>query len=635
MTATAAAAVSTPGLSKVEGLKITATQGILAMKGVGKTYRAMDMAEEMLSAGHQIVVMDPTGVWWGLRYLKDGITPAFPNLAVLGGDHGAIALKPNQGKLIAEAVFKQRLSVVLDLSGMDFETEMPGFFADFYSTLGRLNKRRVIHSFIDESDLFAPETKTKFTRASAAAFSHLVRRLRARGFGVTMITQRTQALSKDVISQCERLLVMRLRWQDDIAKVTHWLKLNGYNEREFLPMISALMKGEALEFADDTWQRHSPESVQRLTYDSSRTPEPGEEPPALTQPFDPGALGKWLGAAAEELIKHDPQAQLDRIKELEDKIDELEATLGDEEAAHTETLDLALPPQLEALKAENTRLSNRLLANEQELETANNSRRACVAVLEPLMMRAQADIDAIKPLLDRYAKQAELPYSGRSHMEAAELARETQGVQNVVAVAPSTDTYKPVGIKRLGLDPGIPQGEVMGRAPRKAPKGSEHWTDHQPVDHNLSGLANAICRVLRDWGTTSRRRLAFLVDYAISSKSFQNALGETRSAGYVTESPAAPALTPKGILKVNNAGGFMMKVPRIGAKRRALWKSKLGSWECAIIDALGTEAPNRESLASRIGKAASSKGFQNAVGKLRGLELVSDGWPMQRRPEIA
>jgi hypothetical protein len=46
---------------------VTQTQAILAMRRRGKTYTASVQAEELLKAGQQIVVIDITGAWWGLK----------------------------------------------------------------------------------------------------------------------------------------------------------------------------------------------------------------------------------------------------------------------------------------------------------------------------------------------------------------------------------------------------------------------------------------------------------------------------------------------------------------------------------------------------------------------------------------
>jgi hypothetical protein len=45
------------------------------------------MVEEFLKAGVHVVVVDPVGVWWGLRASADGQREGLP-IVVLGGEHG-------------------------------------------------------------------------------------------------------------------------------------------------------------------------------------------------------------------------------------------------------------------------------------------------------------------------------------------------------------------------------------------------------------------------------------------------------------------------------------------------------------------------------------------------------------------
>ena len=56
---------------------VTQTQAILAKRGAGKSYCASVQAEEMLKANQQVVVIDPTGGWWGLKSSADGKHPGF------------------------------------------------------------------------------------------------------------------------------------------------------------------------------------------------------------------------------------------------------------------------------------------------------------------------------------------------------------------------------------------------------------------------------------------------------------------------------------------------------------------------------------------------------------------------------
>jgi uncharacterized protein len=82
---------------------ITQTFSILAKRGAGKTYTAAVMVEEMLKAGLQVVVVDPVGVWWGLRSSADGQHAGLP-MVIMGGEHGDVPLEVGVGESIADVV---------------------------------------------------------------------------------------------------------------------------------------------------------------------------------------------------------------------------------------------------------------------------------------------------------------------------------------------------------------------------------------------------------------------------------------------------------------------------------------------------------------------------------------------------
>src|SRR5436309_7649311 len=94
---------------------VTQTFAILAKRGVGKTYCASVLVEELLKAGLHAVVVDPVGVWWGLRAAADGKRPGLP-IVILGGDHGDVPLELTAGQVIADLVVDEGISAVLDLS---------------------------------------------------------------------------------------------------------------------------------------------------------------------------------------------------------------------------------------------------------------------------------------------------------------------------------------------------------------------------------------------------------------------------------------------------------------------------------------------------------------------------------------
>jgi DNA helicase HerA-like ATPase len=159
---------------------VTETFALLAKRGVGKSYLASVMVEEMLKAGLHVCVSDPIGVWWGLRAAADGKGPGLP-IVILGGDHGDVPLEVTAGEVIADLVVKEGLSVVLDLSRFR-KGEQTRFMTDFAERLYHKN-REPLHLVLDEADAFAPQHPMKGQERLLGAVEDLVRRGRARAWG--------------------------------------------------------------------------------------------------------------------------------------------------------------------------------------------------------------------------------------------------------------------------------------------------------------------------------------------------------------------------------------------------------------------------------------------------------------------
>ena len=90
---------------------VTETFAILAIRGVGKTYTAKKFAEEILRAGYQAVIVDPVGVWWGLRSSADGSDAGLP-IVVFGGDHADVPLEANAGFSPTSSTFRTYVSTL-------------------------------------------------------------------------------------------------------------------------------------------------------------------------------------------------------------------------------------------------------------------------------------------------------------------------------------------------------------------------------------------------------------------------------------------------------------------------------------------------------------------------------------------
>lgn len=298
---------------------VTSTNALLAKRGSGKTYTASVLAEEMLEANLPVVVIDPTGAWWGLRSSADGKSTGYP-VVVFGGEHADVALAEGSGADVARFIVEQRPpGVILDLSLMR-KAEAVRFMLPFIETLYHRN-REPLHLFWDECDLHIPQKPFADQARLLGAAEDLVRRGRVKGLGVTLITQRPAVVNKDVLTQTETLIVMRMVGPQDVEAVRAWVKQHDLEgvAPEMLASLPSLPVGDSwwwspgfLEIFQHTRVR------ERHTFDSSRTPKVGEKikPPKVLAPIDIERLRERFAASIEEAKATDPKTLKRTVDQL-------------------------------------------------------------------------------------------------------------------------------------------------------------------------------------------------------------------------------------------------------------------------------------------------------------------------------
>jgi hypothetical protein len=300
---------------------VTSTQAILAKRRVGKSYTASVLAEEMLKAGQQIVAVDPTGAWYGLKSSADGQSKGFP-IAVLGGEHGDVPLDEHVGETIAGAIVADRFSAVLDLS-LFRKGQLNRFMASFLETLYRLN-REAMHLFVDEADAIAPQRVFGDEARVLGAMQDVVRRGGIRGIGCTLITQRPAVLNKDVLTQCEVLTTLRLVHPLDIKAVMEWVNVHAdpVQAQEMIDSLPSLPVGTAYVWSPAMDLFRKVKIRQRETFDSGATPKAGQapNPPKVLAKVDVEQLGKAIADAARKAKENDPASLKKRIAELEKQL---------------------------------------------------------------------------------------------------------------------------------------------------------------------------------------------------------------------------------------------------------------------------------------------------------------------------
>lgn len=287
---------------------VTETFGLLAVRGAGKTNTARVMAEEMFAAGLPFVAIDPVGSWYGLRAGRDGKTPGLA-IPIFGGRHGDVALERGGGQVVADLVVDQRVSCVLDLSSFDSEASKKSFLLDFARRL-YLRNEQPLHLFLEEADDYVPQRPMRDEAHLLRAFENIVRRGRARGIGVTLITQRSASINKSVLTQVGTLIAMRTTSPpQDRAAIEAWVKYNGEKE-ELLASLAGLANGEAWVWSPQFLQRTVRVRLRlSRTYDSGATPKhnPGAKPAATMADVDLGAIREQMAETIERAQAEDPK----------------------------------------------------------------------------------------------------------------------------------------------------------------------------------------------------------------------------------------------------------------------------------------------------------------------------------------
>jgi DNA helicase HerA-like ATPase len=137
-----------------------------------------------------------------------------------------VPLEESAGEVVAQAIVENRFPAVVDLS-LFRKGQMIRFMTTFAETLYRLN-REAVHLFVDEADAVAPQAKNYGgdENRMLGAMEDIVRRGRKRGIGCTLITQRPAVLNKNVLTQCEVLLSLRLVHPKDIDAIEEWVNVH-------------------------------------------------------------------------------------------------------------------------------------------------------------------------------------------------------------------------------------------------------------------------------------------------------------------------------------------------------------------------------------------------------------------------
>lgn len=623
---------------------VTETFAILAKRGSGKTYCASVLVEEMLKAGQTVVVADPVGVWWGLRSAADGLGAGLP-IVILGGDHGDAPLLPDAGTAVADLAAEERYSLVLDLS-LFTPPEQTRFMTAFAERLYRVN-RLPLHLVLDEADQFTPQVPEAGQQPLLWAMNRIVRLGRARGLGVTLISQRPAVLAKNVLTQTEVLITLRLTSPQDRKAVEAWVSAHGDGERrqEMLASLPSLPVGTAWLWSPGWLDLLQKVQVRRReTFDSSATPKVSSKPDEIMQneilqneilqsgrgqgrtqpvalaPVDLDRLREKL-AAVEAVSPDDaePPAQLRRLQAAQDRIRDLELGTPGTQAPKGAKLAEAVRlvevirrvevPVLLEVPVLAAGAAAQLREAAAEMTTQAEALRADALRLESLAERTESMARTIVLRLDQVAEQ-QPSFPSEASRTSAEAAPEPSAGEpapqdSAVAVPPPFVVPPPL----LALE-GM-QDEAA----------EEHEGDVTAGGEKMPLAERKVLRALAQYPEGRRKnQVALLTGYAMTGGGFNNALSSLRSKKWILG---------REVLKITDAGRAALgpgeTLPAPGPALVEAWALRLPKADRLILQALAQVHPgslSKERLGQEAGYEPTGGGFNNALSRLRTLALI-------------
>lgn len=560
---------------------VTETFAILAKRGKGKTYTAAVLAEEMIGAGFPTIVIDPIGVWWGLRASADGKSDGLP-VVIFGGDHGDVPLEDTAGELIADVLVTQRIPAVLDLS-LFSKAASRRFMAAFIERLYHRN-REALHVIVDEADAFAPQRSTGDAARLLGAMEDLVRRGRARGIGVTLITQRPAVLNKDVLTQAEVLIALGMTGPRDVAAIDEWVRLHADEDQAAAVKASlpALPVGTAWIWSPgwlDVLQRVK--IRRRITFDSSATPKPGQRRvvPNRMADVDLAALGEQITATSERAKADDPKVLRRRIVELERELQAERSRPAPDPVIERVEVPVLAPEiidQLEALlgpaagllgETQETLVKHRIWVEDQlhRLPQAGNQGQPTTRSSAPRATQASST-------------------TGRAPVAGSATHREKNP-------SPDRETRPTSG-----------EGPQLKAGARRI---LETLARHHPM-------------------RVTRAQLGTLAKFKITGGTFQTYWSILKRSGLIDEDGAGVGITEAGLDYI----GADVGAPLTTDELREQWRTALKASARKMLDVLIDAYPNgldRVKLAEAVDMAATGGTFQTYLGTLRRNGLVEVG----------
>ena len=485
---------------------------------------------------------------------------------LLVGASGELPVNPRHAALLARRLLEYKVSAVVDLYELKL-AERRQFVKLFLESLIHLPRElwRPTLVILDEAHIYCPERGSGEAESTEAIIS-LMSQGRKRGYAGIIATQRLSKLHKDAAAEANNVIIGRTWLDADQARAGDALGLSKADRLK----LRDLEQGEFYAFGP----AFSRPGVVRFRSDRVRTthPRPGERH-LLTAPAPSKAIRGVLSKFAD--LPHEVESEIRGLDEARRRIAELER-------------------QIRKLKCSNTAPQIDQAAIERAVKVAvERERAAWRRKLEQGRARFQQMLGVVASAGQAFEKLKVLVNEAES-----ELANPLAAVEE-------------------------PDSSLNHRSDRAAKPANHRPASSETLDEPLK-LASGERRILTALAQypegRSKVQVAVLTGYAANGGGFNNYLGALRSRGMIQGDGDRLTITEAGIQTL----GSWEPLPA-GLALIEYWRGRLGKAERLILETLTQAYPDpltKEEVAAKAGYEANGGGFNNALGRLRTLELV-------------
>jgi hypothetical protein len=418
---------------------------------------------------------------------------------------------------------------------------------------------------LEEAHIYCPERGLGDAESTEAVIS-LMSQGRKRGYAGIIATQRLSKLHKDAAAEANNVIIGRTWLDADQARAGDALGLSKADRLK----LRDLEQGEFYAFGP----AFSGQGIVRFRSDQVRTthPRPGQRH-LLTAPAPSKAIRGVLGKFAD--LPQEVEAEIRGLDEARRRIAELERQIRKLKNSNS-------APQIDRgafERAVRVAVERERAAWRRKLEQGWARYRQMVAAA----ISAGQSFDKLKVLLEK-------------------TEREWANPPATVAVSDFSISHRP-------------ERAVIPARDRVA--SADSLNESLTLTSGERRILTALAQYPQGRGKV---QVAVLTGYAPNGGGFNNYLGALRSRGLIKGDGDKLTITDAGIETLGSWEPLPMGVALID-----YWRSRLGKAERLILETLTQAYPSaltKDEVAAGAGYEANGGGFNNALGRLRTLELI-------------